>query len=108
MIVELDGGQHCESARDAIRDRWLQCHGYRVLRFWNNDVIENIDGVIEVIASVLPHDGRAPSPPLGGEGWGEGGGRQGQASLAHTADAQDSRPSPSPRKRAEGKRCGEE
>jgi len=68
VIIEVDGGQHSENARDVIRDRWLQDHNYRVLRFWNNNLIGNNDGVLETIASALPNDGRAPSPPLGGEG----------------------------------------
>jgi very-short-patch-repair endonuclease len=89
LIIEVDGGQHCENERDVVRDQWLNGHGYRVLRFWNNDVLGNIEGVLEVIANALPHDGRAPSPPSsGGEGRGEGGGRQGQAPLASPADTQ--------------------
>src|SRR5262249_47224683 len=47
LIVEADGGQHAESAADAARDQWLIARGYRVLRFWNNDILENIDGVLE-------------------------------------------------------------
>ncbi len=50
LIVELDGGQHVESASDAKRDAWLNAQGFEVLRFWNNDVMSNIDGVLEVIA----------------------------------------------------------
>jgi very-short-patch-repair endonuclease len=68
LVVEVDGGQHCENACDEVRDRWLNDHGYRVLRFWNNDVLENTEGALESIASALPHDGRAPSPPKRGEG----------------------------------------
>jgi len=45
LVVELDGGQHAENNRDAMRDRWLVERRYRVLRFWNNEVIENIEGV---------------------------------------------------------------
>jgi len=37
LIIELDGGQHAESMRDLMRDRWLTERGYRVLRFWNNE-----------------------------------------------------------------------
>jgi very-short-patch-repair endonuclease len=44
LIVELDGGQHADSKSDVVRDQWLAEHGYRVLRFWNNDVTGNIDG----------------------------------------------------------------
>jgi very-short-patch-repair endonuclease len=53
LIVEVDGGQHAESKRDLIRDQWLVDHRYRVLRFWNNDVMMNIDGVLETIATAL-------------------------------------------------------
>jgi very-short-patch-repair endonuclease len=53
LIVEVDGGQHSESAADAIRDRRLAEDGYRVLRFWNNDVLGNLDGVLITIQTVL-------------------------------------------------------
>jgi very-short-patch-repair endonuclease len=53
LIVEADGGQHAESAADMQRDRWLQAHGYRVLRFWNNDILGNLDGVLMTIAAAL-------------------------------------------------------
>jgi len=60
LIVEADGGQHAENAAyDAQRTRFLEGEGYRVLRFWNNQILENIDGVIETI---VPH---LPSPPVG-------------------------------------------
>jgi very-short-patch-repair endonuclease len=53
LIIEVDGGQHNESAADAIRDRWLTEAGYKVLRFWNNDVLGNIDGVLVTIKAEL-------------------------------------------------------
>jgi len=54
LIVEVDGGQHADNrARDEIRTAYLQARGYRVLRFWNTDVMRNIDGVIEVIARTI-------------------------------------------------------
>ncbi len=56
LVIELDGGQHNVSPtaeRDAERTAWLNSEGYRVLRFWNNDVLSNIDGVLEVIRSAL-------------------------------------------------------
>jgi very-short-patch-repair endonuclease len=50
MIIELDGGQHArDRQKDILRDRFLSENGFRVLRFWNNEVLENIDGVLEVI-----------------------------------------------------------
>jgi very-short-patch-repair endonuclease len=53
LIIEVDGGQHNESATDAIRDRRLIEEGYRVLRFWNNDVLGNIEGVLTTIQTEL-------------------------------------------------------
>jgi very-short-patch-repair endonuclease len=53
LIIELDGGQHSENRRDARRDQWLQSKGYRVLRFWNSDVLKNRDGVLEAIANAV-------------------------------------------------------
>src|ERR1700704_2742948 len=53
LIVELEGGQHADSKRDLVRDRWLADQNYRVLRFWNNDVMANVDGVLETIALAL-------------------------------------------------------
>jgi very-short-patch-repair endonuclease len=53
LVVEVDGGQHANDKRGAARDLWLNRHHYRVLRFWNNDVLANIDGVLEVIAAAL-------------------------------------------------------
>src|SRR5579872_6837754 len=50
LVIEVDGGQHADSAHDAVRDGWLADHNYRVLRFWNNDIFGNIEGVLETIA----------------------------------------------------------
>jgi very-short-patch-repair endonuclease len=66
LIVEVDGGQHATSPRDAIRDRWLSAHRYRVLRFWNNEVLGNIEGVWDVIfaaasAAAPPHPNPLPA-----------------------------------------------
>ena len=66
LIIELDGGQHAASDADRRRDTWLRCEGFRVLRFWNNDILTNIDGAIETVLQYL-----TPSPqpsPLKGEG----------------------------------------
>lgn len=49
LAVECDGGQHSESTSDAARAEIIEAHGYRVIRFWNNDILENTDGVIEAI-----------------------------------------------------------
>src|SRR3954463_9153944 len=53
LIIEVDGGQHATDLRDAVRDRWLSEQGYRILRFWNNDVLTNTQGVLEAIAAAL-------------------------------------------------------
>jgi very-short-patch-repair endonuclease len=50
LAIELDGGQHSENERDAARTRTIELHGYRVIRFWNNEVMENLDGVLQLIA----------------------------------------------------------
>ena len=53
IVIEVDGGQHAESATDAARDRYLIAEGYRVLQFWNNDVLGNLEGVLTTIQSEL-------------------------------------------------------
>lgn len=45
LIVEVDGGQHSQSARDAVRDRHFESKGFRTLRVWNDEVTGNLDGV---------------------------------------------------------------
>ena len=59
LIVEVDGGQHCESETDARRTLWLEGAGYRVVRFWNNEVLENLEGVVARIREAVAE---APSP----------------------------------------------
>ena len=49
LIIEVDGGQHADSAEDRRRDARLRGEGYAVLRFWNSEVLGNLDGVMEVI-----------------------------------------------------------
>ena|ERR1700723_1107488 len=53
LIVEADGGQHNDNAVDEERTEWLKREGWRVLRFWNNDILNNTDGVIETIVAAL-------------------------------------------------------
>ena len=67
LIIELDGSQHAEDQKkyDSIRDLWLTQQGFKVLRFWNNDVLNNMDGVLITICQYLPPS--QPSP-LKGEG----------------------------------------
>jgi very-short-patch-repair endonuclease len=73
LIVEVDGSGHGEglqSAADAKRTAFLRSRGYRVLRFWNNEVLQQIDGVMTVVYEALRDASRAapptpdPSPPL--------------------------------------------
>ena len=69
LIVEVDGGQHNQPRRmanDDGRDKWLHAQGFQVLRFWNSDVLKNIDGVLERISAALspefhPHPNPLPS-----------------------------------------------
>jgi very-short-patch-repair endonuclease len=67
LIVELDGGQHAESPKDRLRDHALCALGYRVIRIWNSEVIENLDGVLQRLLSELEKSPLTPalSPPAG-------------------------------------------
>jgi very-short-patch-repair endonuclease len=52
LAIELDGGQHAvDEMRDRPRNEWLSQHGVTLLRFWNSDIVENLSGVLEVIAA---------------------------------------------------------
>ena len=53
LVVEADGGQHAESIADARRTAVLERQGWRVIRFWNNDILTNAEGVIETILRML-------------------------------------------------------
>ncbi len=54
LALELDGGQHAEAqVKDEKRTRWLEAKGWKVLRFWNNELLKNIDGVLEEINHTL-------------------------------------------------------
>src|SRR5881275_1085054 len=67
LIVELDGGQHnSQTTSDAERSAWLKTQGFRVLRFWNHEVLQNIEAVKESIREALlpPHPNL---PPQGGK-----------------------------------------
>ncbi|MFC7499470.1 endonuclease domain-containing protein [Enterovirga sp. GCM10030262] len=68
LIIEVDGGQHAEQVEaDVGRTAYLKTKGYRVLRFWNNDVLENTDGVIQAIEEIL-RDSPSPGPSRRREG----------------------------------------
>jgi very-short-patch-repair endonuclease/2-polyprenyl-3-methyl-5-hydroxy-6-metoxy-1,4-benzoquinol methylase len=88
LIVEVDGGQHSES-KDGQRDGELSALGYRVIRIWNNDVVENLEGVLQMLLSELENTAPHPSPlPASGA----------SESLLQSPSAS----LPSPRERGEG------
>ncbi len=53
LAIEVDGGQHADSAADMLRTRAIEAYGYRVIRFWNKDVLTNTDGVVTMILEQL-------------------------------------------------------
>jgi very-short-patch-repair endonuclease len=68
LIIEVDGEQHSHEV-DADRDAWMQSQGFKVLRFWNHDVLQNIEGVLEVIRRTCiqqSSDTPSPTPPIKG------------------------------------------
>lgn len=56
LVIEVDGGQHADSIKDRVRDEALKAAGYRILRFWNRDILKNRSGVLQVIAEALSAD----------------------------------------------------
>ena len=94
LVIEVDGGQHGEAIDyDAERTRFLNGEGYRVLRFWNNEVLRELDGVLTAIAAQLPS-------PLVGEGGAKR--RMGGAARKGRALAPRAHPHPSPPHKGEG------
>ena len=69
LVIEVDGGQHLQQAeRDGKRTAFLESHGFRVLRFWNHDVLQQTKVVLEVICLALTETNPSPQPsPLEGE-----------------------------------------
>jgi very-short-patch-repair endonuclease len=67
LVIEVDGGQH-ETAQDLPRTRVIEGEGYRVLRFWNNEVLGNPDGVWTMIDTALRDRHPTSPPPHQGEG----------------------------------------
>jgi very-short-patch-repair endonuclease len=64
LIIELDGSQHLEQREyDEERTKYLETQGYRVLRFWNNDVLQDTETVLKVIWSVLNEEAREGTSP---------------------------------------------
>ena len=70
LIIEVDGGMHSSEAelrKDAVRERYLRDQGFRVLRFWNADVRENMQGVMDTVVAALGTPTPDSSPQGGGE-----------------------------------------
>lgn len=73
LIIEIDGGQHAEQViYDLSRTRFLQSKGYRVVRFWNNEVLGNIEGVLEALTLTLSQRERELAYSLSPQGRGQG------------------------------------
>ena len=67
LVIEADGGQH-GGPDDQARTKLIEAEGYRVLRFWNSDILSNADGVVSVIAGVLTGFTPTQPSPIKGEG----------------------------------------
>ena len=69
LVIEVDGGQHAIDPGDKMRDEWLRAEGYKVLRFWDNEVLSNLEGVLEMIRNTFPtpHPDPLPQGERGGE-----------------------------------------
>jgi very-short-patch-repair endonuclease len=76
VIIEADGSQHSDSTDDVRRDTYLRAQGFRLLRFWNNDILAD-EGAVSaaILATLYPHPPKptawAPPSPERGEGLGE-------------------------------------
>jgi tRNA (guanine-N7-)-methyltransferase len=71
LIVEADGGQHADNQADAVRDAWLRSQGFKMLRFWNNEILTNITAVMEQISEEIIKIADTPLPlPLPRKGGG--------------------------------------
>jgi very-short-patch-repair endonuclease len=70
LIVEADGSQHADSLRDKARDAYLESQGWKVFRFWNNEVLQNREGVLETIFAHASRPSSGPSGHLLSEGEG--------------------------------------
>ncbi len=67
LLIELDGGHHAEAAiasRDAQRSLWLESEGYRVIRFWSTELLDNLDGVLDTIYAALYGSLHSEAAPL--------------------------------------------
>jgi len=71
LVIEVDGGQHAEQdSYDKQRDQYLYEHGYEVVRFWNNEILGNLNGVLEALTQTLSRRERENRPRPLGEGGG--------------------------------------
>jgi very-short-patch-repair endonuclease len=70
VVIEADGGHHNGDAGDAVRDAWLKNRGCTVLRFWNDEILQNTEAVLEVILMTVTRRAKAtpPAPLPQGEG----------------------------------------
>jgi adenine-specific DNA-methyltransferase len=69
LVVELDGGQHVQMKEtDRMRTKYIEKHGYRVVRFWDSDVLMKTDAIMEAIYAELQVPSPLPSPAIAGEG----------------------------------------
>ena len=69
LIIEADGGQHDEAPHDARRDAWLHSQGFKVMRFWNNEIMSNLDGILVTVMAAVSERSPLPRPsPARGEG----------------------------------------
>ena len=67
LVIELDGSQHIDNSNDIGRDNWLKSQGFHVMRFWNNDVLKNIEGVLLSIMNYCSEHPPLAPPVKGGE-----------------------------------------
>ena len=75
VLIEVDGGQHVASDSDVERTKWLEHQGFRILRFWNNEVLNETNAVLEIILAAVIAAGPSPGAPRGAPPsprWGEG------------------------------------
>ena len=69
LVVEVDGETHADGAHDRRRDAWLRRRGFRVLRFWNHEVLHNLEGVgLEIVRHLAEPSPACRHPLPGGEG----------------------------------------
>ena len=74
LVIEIDGGQHSwQAGKDAARTSWLEANGFHVLRFWNNEVHGNLEGVLDAVRRALQSRAAGCPPPRPSPASGEGG-----------------------------------